>query len=148
MFDLTGSTVATGTAVVAETLPALLLGPLAGVFADRWQRRRTMVAVDLVRAGCVLALLAVRGSDQTAQTGATVAGAVLGRGAGLPVTRPARRSCWPPSPAGACCHPPSRLQGRADLAAGPPPCDRAPLGRTARRPAAVGFSRKAAAALR
>jgi predicted MFS family arabinose efflux permease len=64
VFDLTGSTIATGTAVVAETLPALLLGPLAGVFADRWQRRRTMVAVDLVRAGCVLGLLAVRGPGQ------------------------------------------------------------------------------------
>lgn len=64
VFDLTGSTVATGTAVVAETLPALLLGPLAGVFADHWQRWRTMVAVDLVRAGCVLGLLAVRGPGQ------------------------------------------------------------------------------------
>jgi len=64
VFDLTGSTVTTGTAVVAETLPALLLGPVAGVFADRWQRRRTMVVVDLVRAGCVLALLAVRGPGQ------------------------------------------------------------------------------------
>ncbi len=59
VFDLTGSTAATGAATVAETLPALLAGPVAGVLVDRWQRRRTMVVADLVRAGCVLALLLV-----------------------------------------------------------------------------------------
>ena len=36
--------------------PILLLGPLAGVFADRWDRRGTMLAVDLVRAGLMGAL--------------------------------------------------------------------------------------------
>jgi predicted MFS family arabinose efflux permease len=59
VFDLTGSTAATGAATVAETLPALLAGPVAGVLVDRWQRRRTMIVADLVRAGCVLALLLV-----------------------------------------------------------------------------------------
>src|SRR3954447_15838356 len=47
---LTGSTLATGLSLAAETVPSLLLGPVAGVFADRWDRRRTMLAVDLSRA--------------------------------------------------------------------------------------------------
>src|SRR5918998_5496396 len=41
--------------------PILLLGPLAGVFADRWDRRGTMLAVDLVRARPV-GPLAVKGA--------------------------------------------------------------------------------------
>jgi MFS family permease len=61
VLDLTGSVLATGVAFVAETLPTLLFGPIAGVFADRWPRRRTMIAVELVRACCVLSLLLVDG---------------------------------------------------------------------------------------
>jgi hypothetical protein len=33
VFELTGSTPATGLTLTAESLPALLLGPVAGVFA-------------------------------------------------------------------------------------------------------------------
>ena len=42
---------------IAITLPRLLFGMLAGVFVDRWDRRRTMLASDLLRAGLVLALI-------------------------------------------------------------------------------------------
>jgi MFS family permease len=38
--------------------PLALVGPLAGVFVDRWDIRRTMIASDLIRAVLVLALLA------------------------------------------------------------------------------------------
>jgi predicted MFS family arabinose efflux permease len=64
VFELTGSTMATGLTLTAESVPAILLGPVAGVFADRWDRRRTMIATDLLRAASVLAMLAVhdRGS--------------------------------------------------------------------------------------
>jgi MFS family permease len=34
----------------ATSLPTLLIGPLAGVFADRWNQRRTMLTMDAVRA--------------------------------------------------------------------------------------------------
>src|SRR5919202_5491061 len=53
----TGSAAATGALVAAETLPQVVLGSLAGVFADRWDRRRTMVVCDLTRAGLLLLLL-------------------------------------------------------------------------------------------
>jgi MFS family permease len=39
VFDLTGSTLATGIAFVAETLPAVVLGPVSGVLVDRLDRR-------------------------------------------------------------------------------------------------------------
>ena len=41
--------------MIALTLPRLLFGVLAGVFVDRWDRRRTMIVSDLLRAGLSLA---------------------------------------------------------------------------------------------
>lgn len=63
VFDLTGSVPATGAMLVAETLPRVLLGSFAGVFVDRWDRRRTMILADLARAVVLLPLLAVGSAD-------------------------------------------------------------------------------------
>ncbi len=41
----------------AETLPALLVGPFAGVLADRWDPRKTMIACDILRTLLILTLL-------------------------------------------------------------------------------------------
>jgi len=41
---------------IAFALPWALLGPVAGVFVDRWDLKRTMIASDLVRAGLVVLL--------------------------------------------------------------------------------------------
>ncbi|MCW2714597.1 MAG: Thymidylate kinase [Frankiales bacterium] len=50
LFDsLEGKAYATGGVLVFRLLPAVLFGPLAGAFADRWDRRRTMVVCDLIR---------------------------------------------------------------------------------------------------
>jgi dTMP kinase len=38
-----------GSVIAVRLLPALVLGPLAGVIADRWDRRYTMVICDLIR---------------------------------------------------------------------------------------------------
>ncbi len=38
-----------GGVIAVRLLPALVLGPLAGVMADRWDRRYTMVVCDLLR---------------------------------------------------------------------------------------------------
>jgi MFS family permease len=59
VYERTGSTLATGAMFVAQTLPRLLFGSVAGVFVDRWDRKRTMVFSDLSRALILLPLLAV-----------------------------------------------------------------------------------------
>ena len=43
----------------AALIPVVLFGPLGGVYADRWNRRRTMLATDLVRALVIGALILV-----------------------------------------------------------------------------------------
>jgi Na+/melibiose symporter-like transporter len=62
-YALTGSAVATGGVFAASLLPRVLLGSIAGVFVDRWDRKRTMVAADLLRAALLLPLLAVGSPD-------------------------------------------------------------------------------------
>jgi MFS family permease len=59
VYERTGSALATGAMFAAQTLPRLLLGSVAGVFADRWDRKRTMVFSDLSRALVLLPLLVV-----------------------------------------------------------------------------------------
>jgi MFS family permease len=64
IYTLTGSVLATGGMFVAETLPRLVLGSVAGVFADRWDRKRIMIAADLSRAVILLPLLVIHSSAQ------------------------------------------------------------------------------------
>jgi dTMP kinase len=42
--------------MAARVLPALLLGPVAGVFVDRWDRKRVLIVTDIGR-GIVMALI-------------------------------------------------------------------------------------------
>ena len=61
---LTGSTAALAAMAIALAVPAIVVGPVAGVFVDRWERRRVMLASDLIRAAIVLGFLFVRSPDQ------------------------------------------------------------------------------------
>jgi Na+/melibiose symporter-like transporter len=61
VYVLTGSTLASGGLLLASFLPAVLLGSLAGVFVDRWDRRTTMIVTNLLNALVLLPLLAVHG---------------------------------------------------------------------------------------
>ncbi len=61
---LTGSALMVGLSMIINSVPVLVLGPIAGVFVDRWDRRRTMIASDLVRACLVLFCLLVTNRDQ------------------------------------------------------------------------------------
>jgi predicted MFS family arabinose efflux permease len=57
VFLVTGSLRATGLTLAAEYLPQLILGPVAGVCTDRWDRRRLMIATNLFCAGAVAVML-------------------------------------------------------------------------------------------
>lgn len=45
-----------GIVMTARVLPGFIVGPLAGVIADRWDRKRTMVTADVARAVMIFSL--------------------------------------------------------------------------------------------
>ncbi len=51
-------------ATIAALLPQLVIGPLTGVFIDRWDRRRTMIIADIFIAVCsfIMALMFLKGN--------------------------------------------------------------------------------------
>ena len=60
VYVLTGSTLASGGLLLASFVPPVVLGSLAGVFVDRWDRRKTMIVTNVLNAVVLLPLLAVR----------------------------------------------------------------------------------------
>ena len=60
IFELTGSAVAVGAMLAIRMGPGAIAGPLAAQAARRWDRRRTMLAMDLVRVAVVIAIPLVR----------------------------------------------------------------------------------------
>jgi MFS family permease len=63
VYRLTGSTLATGLMFMVGLLPALLLSSVAGVFVDRWDRRRTLVIANVLLTVVVLPLALVQSSE-------------------------------------------------------------------------------------
>ncbi len=59
----TESATAVGLLSTLSLIPAILLGPLGGVFADRWSRKRIIVGTDLLRGASALALAAFMVSE-------------------------------------------------------------------------------------
>jgi predicted MFS family arabinose efflux permease len=59
VFSLTHSPGAVSGVLVAQNIPVFVLGPIAGVFVDRWNRRTTMVTTDLLRMAFALLPLVV-----------------------------------------------------------------------------------------
>jgi MFS family permease len=62
VLQLTGSTLTTSTVFLLELAGAMLASPLAGVLADRWDRRRLLIGASLAQAALLLPLLAVDGA--------------------------------------------------------------------------------------
>jgi len=64
VYVLTGSTLASAAMVLAGLVPQVVLGSYAGVLADRWDRRRAMIACNLLLAVTLLPLLLIRHPGQ------------------------------------------------------------------------------------
>ncbi|MGW3960827.1 MFS transporter [Amycolatopsis sp. NPDC005003] len=59
VYTVTGSALASGAMLLVALVPQLLFGSLAGVFVDRWDRKRTMVVTNLLLALVLVPLFAV-----------------------------------------------------------------------------------------
>lgn len=52
--EISSSPLALTLVLVAQAIPSILIGPVAGVFVDRWDRRQVMLVTDVLRACAVL----------------------------------------------------------------------------------------------
>lgn len=64
IYQLTDSVLATGIMFVAGRLPSIAFGSVAGVFVDRWDRRRTMVVTNFLVVPLLMPLLLVDSADR------------------------------------------------------------------------------------
>ncbi len=63
VYELTGSALATSGLMMAYIAPGIVFGSVAGVFVDRWDRRRTMIGVSLAQAVVIPLLILVRSPE-------------------------------------------------------------------------------------
>jgi MFS family permease len=64
MLDLTGRAMVVGWFFIIVYIPSAVIGPLSGMLADRFDRKKIMIAMDLTRAILVLGYLLVHRADQ------------------------------------------------------------------------------------
>lgn len=63
IFKMTDSPAAISILLIAYTIPGILLGSVAGVFVDRWERRRTMIITNVLMGVALLPILLVQSAD-------------------------------------------------------------------------------------
>jgi MFS family permease len=63
IYSLTGSALATSGFLIAYLIPGILFSSVAGVFVDRWDRKRTMLAASLAQSAVILALVVVQSAE-------------------------------------------------------------------------------------
>jgi MFS family permease len=63
IYQITGSALATTVMFVCGVVPSIVLGSVAGVYVDRWDRRRVVIIGNLLLAAALLPLTLVRGAD-------------------------------------------------------------------------------------
>jgi DHA3 family macrolide efflux protein-like MFS transporter len=64
VLEKTGSAALMGTVLIVATVPSVILGPFAGGYVDRWNRKAVIVGMDFARGLIVvwIAVLAIRGA--------------------------------------------------------------------------------------
>src|SRR5436190_2943801 len=67
VYSATGSAAWVGAATICRLLPYVLLSPVGGMLADRYDRRTVLLAGDLLRILLMLALAAVVAADGPVQ---------------------------------------------------------------------------------
>jgi MFS family permease len=68
VWALTGSGMAASLVILSNTVPSVVITPVAGVVLDRLDRRKVMIAADLIRAVLALGFLLVHRPDQVWMT--------------------------------------------------------------------------------
>jgi Na+/melibiose symporter-like transporter len=63
LYALTRSILVLSVAMIMSMAPSILFGSVAGVFVDRWDRRRTMIVANLLLAAMLLPILFVRSAS-------------------------------------------------------------------------------------
>jgi MFS family permease len=84
VFERTGSATWLALTTAARVIPIVVLGPLGGVIADRYDRRRVMIASDLVRALLMVALAAVAAAGLPIVLAPVIAAAATAAGIAQP----------------------------------------------------------------
>jgi predicted MFS family arabinose efflux permease len=64
VYAITGSTLASAVTLLASFVPQVVAGSVAGVFVDRWDRKRTMVVCNLLLAAGLTPLLLLDTADR------------------------------------------------------------------------------------
>lgn len=90
VYERTHSPAWAGITTAARIVPFVVVGPLGGVVADRFDRRRVMIACDLARMGLTLLLAGVAAARLPIVLAPLIAALVLRRpgGASAAVPRP------------------------------------------------------------
>ncbi|MED1792599.1 MFS transporter [Brevibacillus nitrificans] len=63
LMELTSGAMAVGITLALRTLPHLLFGPLGGVLADRWDKKKVMIFCDFARALLALSFLLISSAE-------------------------------------------------------------------------------------
>jgi len=84
VFERTGSATWVSLTTAARVMPIVALGPIGGVLADRYDRRRLMIAADLIRALMMIALAVVAATGMPILLAPVLAAAATAAGAVYP----------------------------------------------------------------
>jgi MFS family permease len=84
VYERTGSPTWVSLTTAARVAPMVILGPLGGVLADRYDRRRLMIGADLVRAGLMVVLGIVAAAGLPILLAPVLAGAAAAAGVVYP----------------------------------------------------------------